>query len=175
MENDAMRLERGCGMDLDMKVLDTMLSKLCSNSISDGLINSPPSCLPIFTDQVVRSKLLKEMPTLDDIDVVVRQVRDASWGVQIPIMDGVGGQRSAGPSSGSSKAKEKVAPFRPTPKEGSRSPSRDAGASTGPIAPSEKKRRLVHSDGSSISKLTLVGQHALSKAIAKQVHSFGVL
>jgi hypothetical protein len=64
-----------------MKLLDTMLSKLCSDLITNDLINPPPSCLPIFMDQVARSKLLKEMPTLDDIDVVVRQVRDASQGV----------------------------------------------------------------------------------------------
>jgi hypothetical protein len=71
-ENDATRLERGNGMDLGLKVLDTMLLKLSSDSISDDLINPPPSCLPIFMDQAVRSKLLKKMPTLDDIDVTVR-------------------------------------------------------------------------------------------------------
>jgi hypothetical protein len=49
-----MRLERSSGMDLGMKVLDMMLSKLCSDTITDDLINPPPSCLPIFMDQTVR-------------------------------------------------------------------------------------------------------------------------
>jgi hypothetical protein len=71
-ENDATRLERGNGTDLGLKVLDTMLLKLSSDSISDDLVNPPSSCLPIFMDQAVRSKLLKKMPTLDDIDVTVR-------------------------------------------------------------------------------------------------------
>jgi hypothetical protein len=70
-------------MDLGMKVLDVMLLKVCSDSISDDRINPPPSCLPIFMDQAARSKLLKEMPTLDDIDVAVRQVRDVSRGMSI--------------------------------------------------------------------------------------------
>jgi hypothetical protein len=59
-------------MDLGMRVLDSMLSNLCSDPIIDDLINRLPSCLPIFMDQAVRSKLLKEMSTLDDIDVTVR-------------------------------------------------------------------------------------------------------
>jgi hypothetical protein len=49
-----------------------MLSKLSSDSIFDDLINPLPSYLPIFMDQPMRSKLLKEMPTLDDIDVTMR-------------------------------------------------------------------------------------------------------
>jgi hypothetical protein len=64
-------------MDQGMKVLDTMLSKLCSNLITDDFINPLLSCLPIFMDKAVRSKLLKEMPTLDNIDVTVWHVKDA--------------------------------------------------------------------------------------------------
>jgi hypothetical protein len=66
---------------MGMKVLDTMLSMSCSDSISDDLINPSPSCLPIFMHQVAKSKLLKEMPMLDDIDVIVRQVKNVSQGV----------------------------------------------------------------------------------------------
>jgi hypothetical protein len=59
-------------MNLDLKVLDTMLSKLSSDLISDDFINPPSSCFPIFMDQAMSSKPLKEMPTLDDTDVAVR-------------------------------------------------------------------------------------------------------
>jgi hypothetical protein len=104
-ENDATRLEHGHGTDLDMKVLDKMLSKLSSDSISGDLINPPSSCLPIFIDQMVWSMLLKEMPMLDDIDVTVRQVRDASQVLQIPRTDAASGQRGVGTSSGSGKGK----------------------------------------------------------------------
>jgi hypothetical protein len=49
-ENEAMRLERGRGADLDLIVLDTMLSKLSSDPILDDFINPPPPCMPIFLD-----------------------------------------------------------------------------------------------------------------------------
>jgi hypothetical protein len=70
-ENDATQLEHGHMTDLGMRVLDAMLSKLSFDLISYDLLNSPPSCLPIFMDQAAMLKLLKEMPTLDDIDVAV--------------------------------------------------------------------------------------------------------
>jgi hypothetical protein len=44
-ENNTTRLECDCGIDLGMKVLGTMLSKLCSNSISVYLITPPPAIL----------------------------------------------------------------------------------------------------------------------------------
>jgi hypothetical protein len=80
-ENDTTWLEHSRRMDLDMKMLDTLLSRLSSGPISDDLINSPPSYLPIFMDHAERSKLLKMMPTLDDIDVTVWHIEDASWAV----------------------------------------------------------------------------------------------
>jgi hypothetical protein len=117
-----------------------MLSKLCSNPVSDDFINPPPSYLPIFMDQATRSKLLKEMPTLDDIDVAVRQVRDASWGVQIPRMDDTGvqvprrddsgGQGGSDPTPRPGKGKEKVETAMPASKAGSSSLPKDVGASS---------------------------------------------
>jgi hypothetical protein len=52
-EDDASRLERDRGTDLDLKVPP-----------------SPPSCMPIFLDQTTRSKLLK-----DQVYVFEEQVR----------------------------------------------------------------------------------------------------
>jgi hypothetical protein len=80
-ENDTTRLEHGHGMFLDLRVLDTMLWKLTSNLVSDDSINHPPSCMPIFLDQATRLKLLKVMPTLDDMDIIVKQVGDMSRGM----------------------------------------------------------------------------------------------
>jgi hypothetical protein len=71
-EDDAMQLEHGRGIDMSMKVLDMMLSKLSSSPTSEDAINPPLSYLPIFMDQVMRSKLLKEMPMLDNIDIAMR-------------------------------------------------------------------------------------------------------
>jgi hypothetical protein len=48
-ENDTTRLERGRGSDLDLRVLESILSKLSMDPL-----------------------LLKEMPTLDDIDIALR-------------------------------------------------------------------------------------------------------
>jgi hypothetical protein len=75
-----------------MQLLDTMLLKLCSNPVSDDIMNPLSSCLPILMDQAARLKLLKEMSTPDDIHVAVRQVGDTSWGVHIHRTDDTGVQ-----------------------------------------------------------------------------------
>jgi hypothetical protein len=51
--------------------------------------------------------LLRELPTLDDIDIIAWQRGDESWGIQIPRVDVAGGQggASTGPSSGKEKGK----------------------------------------------------------------------
>jgi hypothetical protein len=163
-ENDVMWLEHGQGTDLDLKVSDTMLSKLSSDLISDDVVNPPPSCLPIFMDQEARSMLLKTMPTLDDNNVMVRKVRDTSRGVRITIMDATGGQGGAGTSLDSGKGKGKAVMSRSTPKEGSYLLSRDVGVSSRQTAPPEKKRRLIRSDMIFITEPASQGQHAPSKA-----------
>jgi hypothetical protein len=59
-------------------VLEAMLSKMSVNPSSDDFINPPSPCMPIFLDQAASSQLLKGMPTLDDIDIEVRQTGDQS-------------------------------------------------------------------------------------------------
>jgi hypothetical protein len=49
-QNDATQLEHGHEIDLGMKVMDTMLLKLCSDPIPNDFINPLSSCLPIFMD-----------------------------------------------------------------------------------------------------------------------------
>jgi hypothetical protein len=74
-ENDTTQLDHDHGtdldLDLDQKVLEVILMKLSFDPNSDDFVNPPPLCMPIYLDQAARSLLLKQMPTLDDIDVVV--------------------------------------------------------------------------------------------------------
>jgi hypothetical protein len=49
-ENDTTWLEHSSGLDLDLKVLDAMLSKLSTDPSSGDLINPPLPCMPIFLD-----------------------------------------------------------------------------------------------------------------------------
>jgi hypothetical protein len=70
-ENDATQLEHACGTDLELVVLETMLSKLSTNMSSIGFI--PLWCTACqYTWIRARSQLLKVMPTLDDIDIPAR-------------------------------------------------------------------------------------------------------
>jgi hypothetical protein len=107
-----------------------MLSKLSSDPISDDFINPQLPCLPICLDQAARSALLKEMLTLDDPNVIVRQDGDVSQGMQIYDTDAVGDQGGASTTSGSGKGKEKEVPTGPAPKVCSWSPSKDSGGSS---------------------------------------------
>jgi hypothetical protein len=102
--NDTTRLERGHRSDLDPKVLDTMMGKLSPDPISPDFIIPPTACVPICLDQSMQMKLLKELPTLDNIDIAVQQVGDQSRGVQIP-------------SSGSSQGCRGIVCFRCRPRE----------------------------------------------------------
>jgi hypothetical protein len=91
-DNDTVQLEHGHSSDLDLKVLDTMLMKLSPNPISTDFIITLAACAPICLDQSVWSKLLKELPTLDNIDITARQMGGQSRGVQIPGIDAARGQ-----------------------------------------------------------------------------------
>jgi hypothetical protein len=67
-----MWLERGRGTDLELGVLETMLSKLSTDLSSIDFITPLAHCLPIWMDQAARSLLLKAMPMLDDISIAMR-------------------------------------------------------------------------------------------------------
>jgi hypothetical protein len=95
-----------------------------------------------------------------------------SRGLQIRDMDAAGGQAGAGATSGSDKGKEKELLDGPAPKAHSQPPSSDAGASTEQPTPIEKKRRLIHKDGTSVGEPQLVGHQAPCRSAAGQVHGF---
>jgi hypothetical protein len=86
-ENDATWLEHGPGIDLELGVLETMMSKLSTDLPSISFITPLAHCMPICTDQAARSLLLKAIPMLDDIDITVRRRGDQSCGVHIPETD----------------------------------------------------------------------------------------
>jgi hypothetical protein len=95
--NNTTWLERDRRSDLDPKVLDTMMGKLSPNRISPNFIIPPVACAPICLDQSTRTKLLKELPTLDYIDITVQQVGDQSRGMQILETDTADGQGAPAP------------------------------------------------------------------------------
>jgi hypothetical protein len=88
---------------MDQKVLEAMLSKLSFGPVSEDFVNPPPSCMPICLDQAMRSALLKDIPTLDNTDVTMRQVGGVSQGMQTRYTDAAGSQGGAGTTSGSGK------------------------------------------------------------------------
>jgi hypothetical protein len=58
-ENDAMRLERGRGSDLDLTMLTGMLSKLSIDLSSNDFVSPPAWCTSLCLDQAMRSLLVK--------------------------------------------------------------------------------------------------------------------
>jgi hypothetical protein len=116
----------------------------------------------------MRSLLLKVLPKLDNIDIAPRQAGDQSHGMQMPRIDAAGSWRSADVTSGPRKGKEKAAPSRSASKARSWSLSSHTKTSSEEIAPLERKRRLVHSDGSVINGLPLPWQQDPKKATAPQ-------
>jgi hypothetical protein len=137
--------------------LDTMLGKLGPDPISLNFIIPSVACAPICLDQAMRWKMLRELPTLDDIDIIAWQTSDQSRGVHIPGTDATGGRRGADATSGSSKGKGKIAPSGLASNVGFRSPSNDIEMSFEEIAPLERKRRLICSDGFTVDGPSLLG------------------
>jgi hypothetical protein len=64
--------------------------------------------MPLCLDQATRSLLLKELPTLDNIDIAVRQTGDQSCDVHIVGIGATGSWRTDDVASSLGKGKEKV-------------------------------------------------------------------
>jgi hypothetical protein len=93
--NDTTRLEHGDRSDLEPDVLEVMLSKLSMDLTSHDFVTPLELCAPICLNQAMRSLLPSEMSSLDDIDLVTRQVGDTSPGVRIPGAGNASARRSA--------------------------------------------------------------------------------
>jgi hypothetical protein len=108
-DNDASRLARGKESVLDDDVLITILKQCVGEAITVDSIEPGPECLPLCVQQQLRTILLKEMPTLEDIGIAVRRLGDTSRGVRIP---GAGG---AATGDGSRQQQTVTGTFREPP------------------------------------------------------------
>jgi hypothetical protein len=70
-ENDTSRLARGKESVLDDDVLLTILKGLVGEPITVDSIEPGPECLPLCVMQELQTRLLEQMPTLDDTGIVV--------------------------------------------------------------------------------------------------------
>jgi hypothetical protein len=106
-EGNTTWLERGQGSNFAPDVQRTLLSKLSPDPSSTGFTTCPTGCTPLCSNQVIRRRMLQELPTLDEIGIDVRQKGDESQGVQIPGMDIADGPivPSAGPDTSKRKGK----------------------------------------------------------------------
>jgi hypothetical protein len=93
---------------LDLDVLGALLARLSLDPSSVDFITPLAACAPMCSDQATCTRLLRELPMLDDIDIVAQKRGDESQGVQIPGADVDGGQGgvSTGPNSDKEKGKE---------------------------------------------------------------------
>jgi hypothetical protein len=80
-EGDTTWLEHGQDSGLAPEGLGALLGTLGHDpSLVDFIIPSM-FCAPMCLDQAVRTRLLRELPMLDDIGITVRQRGNESWGI----------------------------------------------------------------------------------------------
>jgi hypothetical protein len=77
-EGETMWLEHGRDSYLMLDVMGTLLGRLSPDPSSVDFITPSAICTPMCLDQVMRTRLLRELPTLDDIDIIARQGCDES-------------------------------------------------------------------------------------------------
>jgi hypothetical protein len=80
-EGNTTGLECSRNSDLAPNVLGTLLGRLSPDPSSVNFVTPPVVCAPMCSDKASRTRLLRELPTLDDIDITVWQRGDESWGV----------------------------------------------------------------------------------------------
>jgi hypothetical protein len=71
-EGDTTRLEPSHDLGLDQDVLGTLLARLSPDPSSANFITPLVACTPMCSDQAVRTRLLWELLTLDDINIAVQ-------------------------------------------------------------------------------------------------------
>jgi hypothetical protein len=119
--NDTTHLVCSDISDLEPNVLVMTLLKLSTDPSSHDFDTPPELCAPICLNQAVRSLLLSEMSSLDDINLAARHVGDSSRGVRIPRTSDASARRSTNSVSDSGKGKGVAASMRATSKSGSQS------------------------------------------------------
>jgi hypothetical protein len=139
-------------------VLDALLGTLSPNPSLVDFVTPLAACTLMCSDQVTRTRLLRQLPTLDDIGIAVRQSGDESQGVQIPRTDVASSQGGVSTSPDSSKGKSKVAP-RIVFSDTEVSSEEDE-------VPLQRRMRPFHDGGSTVSRPLLLGYQALGAATA---------
>jgi hypothetical protein len=117
--NDTTHLVCSDRSDLELDVLVMTLAKFSTDPSSHDFNTPPELCAPICLNQVVRSLLLSEMSSLDDIDLAARQVGDPSHGVCMPRTSDASARRSTNSVSNSGKGKGVATSMRAASKQGS--------------------------------------------------------
>jgi hypothetical protein len=86
-EGETTWLERGHGSGLSLGVLSALFGKLTPDPSSADFVTPLLGCSPVCSNQLTWTRLLSELPMLDDIGITVQQKGHESRGVQIPEMD----------------------------------------------------------------------------------------
>jgi hypothetical protein len=94
---------------LAQDMLRALLGKLSPDLSSTNFVTPLSACAPLYSDQVTQTRLLREIPTLDETSIAVRQKDDNSEVVQIPGMDAIGDPGDPSTGLDASKGKSKVA------------------------------------------------------------------
>jgi hypothetical protein len=76
-EGDTTQVEHGRGSGFSPDVLSTLLGKLIPDPSSTDLAPLL-GCAPVCSDQPMRMRLLRELPTLDDIGIAVQKKGNVS-------------------------------------------------------------------------------------------------
>jgi hypothetical protein len=119
-------------------VLSTLLGKLTLDPSSADFVAPPPGCASMSSNQPMRTRLLRELPTLDNIGIAVWQKGDESQDVQIPRTDTAGGQGGGDTTTAPSKGKGKAV----------RAITNDNEVSSDDDAPLQRWLRSIRSTGS---------------------------
>jgi hypothetical protein len=98
--NDCSRIERGAGTNLSDAELEVLIWGMTSEAYTPELLVLPRGIKALCEDQGMRTTILASLPTLDDGDLAVQQVRgDPNRGIRIPGAS-PDSPRSVDPSSG---------------------------------------------------------------------------
>jgi len=151
--NDCGRVERGVDTDLTREALEIKVQGVTSEDFVLELLVLPARIIPLYEDQQLRTRVLRSMPTLDDVGLAARQPSgDPNRGIQIPrvqesqsrpaaVATSAAGANIPATSSNASNRGKQVVSDGPIPGGSSSRPSGE-----------EERRRLCRSDGSFVGE-----------------------
>ena len=81
--NDFCRLHRGSDSDTSPEEVEAIVKSVSGDVFVPACLGAPPNAPPLCENQELRSRMLAEMPTLDESGLAVRQVGDVTRGIVI--------------------------------------------------------------------------------------------